>query len=54
MNGTGYKILGFAVWQGGKWYLRKRLPSSRALAVSVLSALAAVGGAAILARRLAA
>jgi len=20
----GYKILGFAVWQGGKWYLRRR------------------------------
>jgi hypothetical protein len=21
----GYKVLGFAVWQGGKWYLRRRL-----------------------------
>ena len=21
----GYKILGFAVWQVGKWYLRKRM-----------------------------
>ena len=21
----GYKILGFAVWQGGKWYMRRRL-----------------------------
>ena len=21
----GYKILGFAVWQGAKWYLRGRL-----------------------------
>ncbi len=21
----GYKILGFAVWQGSKWYLRRRM-----------------------------
>ena len=21
----GYKLLGYAVWQGGKWYLRRRL-----------------------------
>jgi hypothetical protein len=21
----GYKLLGFAVWQGGKWYMRRRL-----------------------------
>ncbi len=20
----GYKVLGFAVWQGGKWYVRRR------------------------------
>jgi hypothetical protein len=20
----GYKVLGYAVWQGGKWYLRRR------------------------------
>jgi hypothetical protein len=20
----GYKVLGFAVWNGGKWYLRRR------------------------------
>jgi hypothetical protein len=23
MNATGYKILGYAVWHGGKWYLRR-------------------------------
>ena len=22
----GYKVLGYAVWQGGKWYLRRRFP----------------------------
>ncbi len=27
MSATGYKLLGFVVWQGGKWYLRRRLPS---------------------------
>jgi hypothetical protein len=21
----GYKILGFAVWQGSKWYVRRRM-----------------------------
>ncbi len=21
----GYKLLGFAVWQGSKWYLRRRI-----------------------------
>jgi hypothetical protein len=35
----GYKILGFAVWNGGKWYLRRRygvLASRNALAVGVV------------------
>jgi hypothetical protein len=25
----GYKLLGFAVWQGGKWYLRRRFSGAR-------------------------
>jgi hypothetical protein len=25
----GYKLLGFAVWQGGKWYLRRRTQGLR-------------------------
>lgn len=25
----GYKVLGFVVWQGGKWYLRRRLQGAR-------------------------
>jgi hypothetical protein len=47
-----YKLLGFAVWQGGKWYARKRygrfVPSRRVasagavvLGVGVFAALAA-------------
>lgn len=25
----GYKILGFAVWQGAKWYIRLRFQGAR-------------------------
>jgi hypothetical protein len=50
MNGTGYKLLGFTVWQGGKWYLRRRLAIRR---IAVKGALVAGGlaGAALLAKR---
>ncbi len=53
MSATGYRVLGFTVWHGAKWYLRRRLPSSRVLALSGLSAVAALAGAAVVARRLA-
>ena len=47
MNGTGYKLLGFAVWRGGKWYLRRsylrRLPSARAGAAVAALALVSLG-----------
>ena len=44
----GYKLLGFAVWQGAKWYLHRRFPhAQRNLAIAgvtgVLVAAAAVG-----------
>jgi hypothetical protein len=29
----GYKLLGFAVWQGSKWYLRRRMTGYRRKAV---------------------
>ncbi len=38
----GYKVLGFLVWQGGKWYLRRRVPDVRRKA-----AIAALGGLAL-------
>jgi hypothetical protein len=47
----GYKILGYAVWNGAKWYLRRRfgvLASRRAAAVGIVGvaiAALAVGGA---------
>ena len=28
----GYKLLGFAVWRGSKWYLRRRISGFRAKA----------------------
>jgi len=53
VSATGYRILGFAVWHGGRWYLRRRLPSRRTLLLSTLGAGTALGGAAFIAKRLA-
>jgi hypothetical protein len=34
----GYKLLGFAVWQGSKWYLRRRVHGAgRKVAISAVS-----------------
>jgi hypothetical protein len=33
----GYKVLGFAVWHGGKWYLRRRYAgTARKVAIGAL------------------
>jgi hypothetical protein len=46
----GYKLLGFAVWQGGKWYLRRRMPAvKRKVAIGGLAL--AVGAGALVAQR---
>jgi len=40
----GYKLLGFVVWQGGKWYLRRRIqPLRPKLVVGGLAALVFAG-----------
>jgi hypothetical protein len=52
MSATGYKLLGFAVWRGGKWYLRRRVPSARKLVLVGAGAVTATAGAAALVRRL--
>jgi hypothetical protein len=50
----GYKVLGFAVWQGVKWYLRgkapavSRKPSPRALAIAGLGGAVIAGAAGII------
>jgi len=51
MNSNGYKLLGFFVWRGAKWYARRRLPSSRKLALAAVGGLSAAGAAGVLARR---
>ncbi|MGZ4168089.1 MAG: hypothetical protein ACXVSE_05085 [Solirubrobacteraceae bacterium] len=42
----GYKILGFAVWQGTKWYLRQRVSGPKAkVAIIGVGALMLAGAA---------
>jgi hypothetical protein len=53
MNGNRYRILGYVVWQGGKWYLRKRLPRARTVALTGVGATGAVLATGLLAKRLA-
>jgi hypothetical protein len=50
MNGTGYKLIGFAVWNGGKWYLRRRV-AVRRLALKGAAAAGSLTAAAVLAKR---
>lgn len=47
----GYKVLGFAVWKGGRWYLRRRFEgAARKLAIAGLGG-ALLAGAAVTAQR---
>jgi hypothetical protein len=40
----GYKVLGFLVWQGGKWYVRRRVSGRSAkLAAAGVSAAVVAG-----------
>ena len=39
----GTKLLGFAVWQGAKWYLRRRLSEARQKLIMAGLAAAVVG-----------
>ena len=41
-----YKALGFAVWKGAKWYLGRKLPSTRLLAGAGIAAAVATAVAA--------
>lgn len=44
----GYKLLGYVVWQGGKWYVRHKYPDAgRKLAIAggVVGGLVVVGSA---------
>ena len=46
----GYKVLGFAVWQGGKWYLRRRM-SGTAVKLTLAGVGAAIVAGALVAGR---
>jgi hypothetical protein len=49
----GYKLLGYVVWQGGKWYARRRLPGApyRIAIAATAGGLMLAGGLAIASRR---
>jgi hypothetical protein len=51
MNGNGYKLIGMLVWRGGKWYLRRRLPSARVIALAALGGLSVLVAGSLIARR---
>lgn len=51
MNGNGYKLLGFVVWRGAKWYARKRLPSARKVALVLAGGVSAAAAAGAIAKR---
>jgi hypothetical protein len=52
VNRNTTKLLGFLLWRGGRWYLRRGLPSSRRLALTGFGGLSLLLAAALLARRL--
>jgi hypothetical protein len=49
----GYKLLGYLVWQGGRWYLRRRLPGVpvRVAVATAAGGLLIAGGLAVAQRR---
>jgi hypothetical protein len=52
MSGTAYKALGFVVWKGGMWYLRRRYGGAgRVGAGALMAAGAAAAAVAVLVKR---
>jgi hypothetical protein len=47
----GYKFLGFAVWQGTKWYLRRRVGGTKSKAAIAGAGVALLAGAVIASRQ---
>jgi transposase len=48
---AAYRLLGFVVWKGGKWYVRQRLPRAGLLARRGLVAGGALTAMLVAARR---
>jgi hypothetical protein len=53
MKANGYRLLGKVIWKGGRWYLRRRLPPVRSLALTGVAAGGALVLAVLIVRRLA-
>ncbi|HVW18597.1 MAG TPA: hypothetical protein VHB30_10150 [Solirubrobacteraceae bacterium] len=55
MTDTAYKLLGMAVWRGGRWYARRRyghlVPSRRAVLVAGFTGVAVLGAVVSLAHK---
>jgi hypothetical protein len=51
MSSNAQKLVGFLLWRGGKWYLRRRLPPVRALAMRAVLAGALATALVLAARR---
>jgi hypothetical protein len=51
MSGTAYKALGFVVWKGGMWYLRRRYGLTKRVGTGLLAASAVAAVGALAARR---
>ena len=52
MSGTFYKVLGYAVWKGGIWYVRRHSPgASRWIAGGALMGVAVGVGVVVALRR---
>jgi hypothetical protein len=51
MSGTGYKALGFVVWKGGMWYLRRRYGLAKRVGMGAAAVTALAVAAAVLAQR---
>jgi hypothetical protein len=44
MSAMGYKVLGYVIWRGGKWYAKRRLRGAqRSLAITGVAALVLAG-----------
>jgi hypothetical protein len=52
VNRNSDRLVWYLLWRGGRWYLRRRLPSTRRLVLAGLASVSALVVAALLARRL--
>ena len=51
MSSNAYKALGFVVWRGGIWYLRRRYGRAKRVGTGLLAASAIAAAGAVAARR---